>query len=542
MAVPALLLGGSLGLPAQVQAPQRITLSVREADWKNVLRAATENTDLNLSFDPDLDTRVQGLDLKGVTLTELLDDILPSYGLGYTRNGRSLHIVKSDGGLKFYQVDSLALRRTGSKDFSVSASGQTIQAGTSGSSSGGSGSSSGGGQNGSSSAYTSNLRTGTGTDPWQELQVSLINLVFGGSPPEAQTTAQQGSAGSGPAGPVTTAYYKDGKSLIINPGSGMVAVAANVGTQHKVERYLAEMRHRSRRQVLLEAKIVEVTLSKDSQLGVDWNSVLSPGAATGAPGTSIVSSFVPGAITNPNLGPSAGLFTLGVANARVSATLSALARDGKLTVLSSPRLTALNNQKAILRVVQEQAYFLTNSTTSGAGSLAGATTSVNITPLVVPVGIVLDIQPQIGDDGSITLAVNPSVSSVVSISSDTIYATGTSTPLASANLPVVNRRDLDTVVRIQSGETLILAGIIQTSDSVDNAGVPWLKNIPLIGQLFNKDEKSKSRTELAIFITPTLLEDRSEIEANRVEAEKRLLDVGTDPKLPGKATRSLMDP
>jgi len=192
--------------------------------------------------------------------------------------------------------------------------------------------------------------------------------------------------------------------------------------------------------------------------------------------------------------------------------------------------------------VQEQAYFLTSSTTSGAGSLAGATTSVNITPLVVPVGIVLDIQPQIGDDGSITLAVNPSVSSVVSISTDTIYAQGSATPLASANLPVVNRRDLDTVVRIQSGETLVLAGIIQNSESVDHSGVPWLKDIPFIGSLFKKDEKSKSRTELAIFITPTLLEDSQEIAANRAEAEKRLKDVGAEPKLPGKPTRSLTEP
>jgi len=337
MVLPGLLLSASPVLRAQEKPPQLITLSVREADWKDVLRAATEKTDLNLSFDPDLDSRVQGLDLKAVTLQELLDDILPGYGLGYVRTGRSIHIVKSDGGLRFYQVDNLALRRTGSKDFSVSASGQTIQTGSSGGSSGGgsggSGSGSGGGQNGSSSAYTSNLQTGTGTDPWQELQVSLRNLVFGGSQPDAIATPQQGSAGSGPSGPVTTAYYKDGKSLIINPGSGMVAVAANAGTQRKVERFLAEMRHRNRRQVLLEAKIVEVTLTRDSQMGVDWNSVLSPGASTGGTGTSVVSSFVPGAVTNPNLGATAGLFTLGIANARLSATLSALARDGKLTVL-----------------------------------------------------------------------------------------------------------------------------------------------------------------------------------------------------------------
>ena len=541
LVIPVLLLGGAPGLPAQEADPKPISLSVRDADWKDVLRAALENTDLNLSFDPDLDTRVQGLDLKGVTVNELLDEILPGYGLGYVRTGRSIHIVKSDGGLRFYQVDSLSLRRTGKKEFSVTASGQTIQTGSTGGSGSGSGGSSGSGSSGgSTSAYTSSLETGNGNDPWQELQMGLRTLVFGAAPPEAQSAPAPAGAGAG--GPASTSYCKDGKSLLINPGSGIVAVAADPGTQRKVERFLAEMRRRNQRQVLLEAKIVEVTLNNDSQMGVDWKSTLSAGAGSGGPGTSILGSFVTGNTNNPNLSSSDGLFTLGLANARISATLTALARDGRLTVLSSPRLTALNNQKAILRVVEEKAYFVSSSTTSGVGSTTGATTSVNITPLVVPVGIVLDIQPQIGDDGSITLAVNPSVTSVVDVVSDQIDSPGTSSALASATLPEVNRRDLDTVVRIRSGETLVLAGIIQNSESADDRGVPWLKNIPFLGALFNKDEKSKSRTELAIFITPTLLEDSDQIAANRKTAEDRLRDVGTDPKPPGKYVKPLLEP
>jgi MSHA type pilus biogenesis protein MshL len=552
MVMPILFLGGTVGLPAQQPTPKTLTLSVRDADWKDVLRAAMESTNLNLSFDPDVETRVKGLDLKGVTLQELLDEILPDYGLGYVRTGRSIHIMKSDGGLRFYQVDSLALHRTGTKDFMVSASGQTIQTGSSGSSGGGSsssgsggsggsgGSSGSGGSGGSSSSYTSSLSTSNGTDPWEELELGLRTLIFGGSAPEPQTTAaQQPGASSG--GPASSAYYKDGKSLLINPGSGMVAVAADAATHRKVERFLAEMRRRSRRQVLLEAKIVEVTLSNDSQLGVNWNSVLTPGASQGATGTGVTSSFVPGAVTNTTVQNTAGLFTLGVANARVSATLTALAQDGKLKVLSSPRLTALNNQKAILRVVQEQAYFTTTSTTTGAGSTTGAVTTVSITPMVVPVGIVLDIQPEVGDDGSITLAVNPSVSSVVRVATKEVDDANNN-PLASADLPVVNRRDLDTVVRIQSGETLVLAGIIQTSDSATNTGVPWLDRIPFLGALFKKKEISKARTELAIFITPTLMEDGGEIAASRLEAEKRLKDAGADAALPGKPKQPITEP
>lgn len=534
LVMPILFLGGIPALLGREANLKSITLSVRDADWKDVLRAALENSNLNLSFDQGLETRVQGLDLKGVTLEELLDDILPGYGLGYVRTGRSIHIVKSDGGLRFYQVDSLALRRLGSKEFSVSASGQAVQSGSSGG--GGGGQSSGGASN---SAYSSTLQSSNDTDPWQELQVGLRSLIFGAAPPEPQTIAHPGGSGAGAGGPASTAYHQDGKTLLINPGSGVVAVAADPGTQHTVERFLTEMERRSRRQVLLEARIVEVSLTNDSQMGVDWNSVLSAGSGTGGPGTSITGGFVPGTVSNPQLTSSDGLFTLGVANARVSATLTALARDGRLKVLSSPRLTALNNQKAILRVVQEQPYFLSNSTTSGAGSLAGSTTSVNITPIVVPVGIVLDIQAQIADNGDITLSVNPSVTQVARVESDTIGPA--SSPLASANLPVVDRRDLDTVVRIQSGQTLVLAGIIKTSDSVDNRGVPWLKDIPFLGALFKQNDLSKSRTELAIFITPTLLEDPADIEANRQAAEQRLKDAGADANPPGKATKTLQD-
>ena len=522
--IPVLFLGGAWA-PAAPAQPQHMTLSVREADWKDVLKAALADTDLNLSFDPDLDARVQGLDLKGVTVQEILDEILPGYGLSYVRTGRSVHIVKSDGGLRFYQVDSLALRRVGSKAFSVNASGQTIQ--TSGGSGGGSQSSSSGG---SSSAYLSSLTTGNGADPWSELQIGLRTLIFGDNPPEAQVNHDAGAA-SGLGGPAAVAYQRAGRSLIINPGSGVVAVAADPGTHQRVARFLEELQRRSRRQVLLEARIVEVTLDRDSQMGVDWNSLLSPQGAS----PRINGAFVPGATGNAAVGAAQGLFTLTVANARISATLTALARDQRLKVLSSPRLTALNNQKAILRVVREQAYFLSSSQTSGAGSLAGATTTVNVTPVVVPVGIVLDIQPQIADDGSITLSVNPSVSEVADVASFSI--TG-----ASASLPEVDRRDLDTVVRIQSGETLVLAGIIKTSESADNRGVPWLSRVPVLGALFRKDEKSRTRTELAIFITPTLMDDSGQVQAQREAAERRIRDAGGDPGAPGKDVRPLSEP
>jgi MSHA biogenesis protein MshL len=489
-----------------------MTIAVNDADLRDILRAATADTDLNLIFEPGLDTRVQGLNLKGMRLEEILDDILPRLGMFCTRTGRNLYIQKSDANLRFYHVDLLAMSRGGSKTFQVNASGQTAQkAGNSG---------------GNTSAYTSTVQVGLGNDPWAELENGLMLLIFG-------KTVDRPAGASGTSNlPVTRGYSADGKSLLIQPGSGVVMVQGDPATQKRVEAFLKETQERSQRQVQLEARIVEVTLNNDSQMGVNWNNLLST--------TQTRSSFNAGATVNPNLPASAGLLTLVAQSGRVQAVLTALATDNRIKVLSAPRLSTLNNQKAILRVVTEQPYFTTSGqiTPGGVGSTPIATQSVETT--IVPSGIILDIQPQIGDDGYITLAVNPSVSTVVSTAQEpTLF--NSNQPAGSA--PVVNRRDLDAIVRVKSGETLVLAGIMQTTESNTNRGVPWLRNVPVIGSLFSKDEKSRSRSELAIFITPTLMEDALEIGTASRASEKRLTEAGAqvnpppppakaDPKLP----------
>jgi MSHA biogenesis protein MshL len=501
-------------------APGKITLSIRDADLKDLLRAATEGTNLNLIFDPGIDTRVAGLDLKSVTLQELLDQVLPTVNLAYVRNGRTLHIIKSDDGMRYYHMDMLSLRREGTKDFQVDASGQLIQAGGAAGSSGSSGTS-GGSSSGSggtnSSAYTSSLKSANAYDPWQELQSGLTMLVFG----EPVSAAGPATASGTITAPGPVSFSKGGKTLIIQPDSGLIIVGADPTTQRRVDQYLSEFRRRAGRQVLLEARIVEVTLGADSQVGVDWSAILAKGAASGGTGTDVSTTFTPGSTLNTNVTADQGLFQFVVQNARLSATLSALATDGKLKVLSSPRISTLNNEKAILRVVREEAYFLQNTQIVPSGLGTPPITTTTITPLIVPVGIILDIQPQIGDDGAITLSVNPSVSEVVGVNSLTLAQ-------ASATLPVVDRRDLDTVVKLHSGQTLVLAGIIKTRENDTDRGIPWLRRIPLLGNLFSKKEKSKTHTELAIFITPTLIEDSDAMTRVQTDLEQRLRDSGAD--------------
>lgn len=524
------------------ESPRRISLSVRDADLKDLLRAAAEDTDFNITFEADIETRIKGLDLKGVTLQEILDQILPNLGMGYVKTGRTIHIQKSEGGLRFYQVDHLAMRRLGSKAFMVNASGQLIQStgGSGGSTGGSTGGDSGGGGGqgtGSSSAYTSSLNTGNGFDPWDEMRSGLTTLVFG----EPINGDSASVAGGQVAGPTSLSFARNGKTLMIHPDSGLVVLGADPGTHKRVDAYLQELRRRNRRQVLLEARIVEVTLGNDSQIGVDWNGLLSAGAASGGTGTDIRGTFATGTTSNTNLDAATeGLAKLVVQNARIAATLSALAREGRLQVLSSPRISTLNNQKAILRVVREEAFFLQNSQTTASGS-GPVTTTVNITPMVVPVGIVLDILPQVSDDNTVTLAVNPSISEIVAVRSLVVQGVGNSGG-ASATLPVVDRRDLDAVVRLKSGETLVLAGIIRSKEGVDDRGVPWIRKIPFLGNFFTKKEKTKTHTELAIFITPTLIDDSEQMAVQRDVSEKRLEKAGANLKPEPQTSSSIKEP
>ena len=487
--------------------PDKLSLAVNDADLRDILRAATSGTDVNLIFDPGLETRVQGLDLKDMSLDELLGQVLPGLGLGYDRDGRNLHIHKLDAGMRFYHVELLAAARTGAKSFAVNASGQVMQAG-------------GGSGGASSSAYTSSVQMAHASDPWADVESGLVLMVFG------KPMAQGPATGIG-----SRSYAADGKTLLIQPNSGLVGVGADPATQARVEAYLREQRQRTQRQVLLEARIVEVTLNNDSQMGVDWNGLLSTN------GNQPSASFSTGAALNPALAPaSQGVLTILAQSGRVQATLSALAKDNQVKVLSAPRLSTLNNQKAILRVVREDAYSMPSSQITPGTAAGGAVATGQIQPLIVPVGIILDIQPEIGDDGVITLAVNPSISEVVQEKTFAVPNLDGAVQ-ATTTLPVVDRRDLDTVVRIRSGETLVLAGIISTREFTENRGVPWLRSVPLIGQLFSRNEKTRTRTELAIFITPTLMEDAAQIRAEKESAEKRLSASGAQVQPPAPEFR-----
>jgi MSHA biogenesis protein MshL len=285
------------------------------------------------------------------------------------------------------------------------------------------------------------------------------------------------------------------------------------------------------RQVLIEAKIIEVTLNKDYQLGVNWAAVLNPSIAftgllppaLGVPNPSTGLSL--GQPINQNVNPSLGSFQYGISNSKVGVLIDALSRQGQLKVLSSPRVSTLNNQKAVIRVVREDVFFTQSSLASL--TLGGNVTTQNIINQIVPIGVVMEIIPQVGSNGDITLSVNPSISELVEVKT---FATASGAAVSTQ--PVIDRRDLDTVAKVRSGQSLLIAGIMKERRAEELRGVPWLMNVPFVGAAFRRTEQSAQRTELVILITPTIMvgkrmEDLTQEAQERIQKMEKKFKLGT---------------
>ncbi|HET7321294.1 MAG TPA: pilus (MSHA type) biogenesis protein MshL, partial [Longimicrobiaceae bacterium] len=350
------------------------------------------------------------------------------------------------------------------------------------------------------------------SDLWEQIRVSLDGLVFDAPATDASTGTATASAngnvgynGLARASGAFSRVGEDGRRLIINPMSGTILVSAPVERLGQVARFLATVEASVQRQVLIEAKIVEVELNRHSEFGIDWSFMGTLG------GTS-----VSGGATHPLPSPtgttnsSGGVeFTLGGAGDKVNVVLHALETQGDVRVLSSPRVSALNNQPAVINVTTDQVFFsVTRQPILGPnGGTIGFNTEV--VPQQVAVGIVLNVFPQISADNTIIMNVRPVVTDLkaekkIQLADDT-----------QVSAPIIDRRESDTVVRVRGGETVVLGGLIQTSEGDESSGIPVLSSIPLIGGLFGGTSHSETRRELVIFLTPTIVAGQAPSGAGR---------------------------
>ena len=291
--------------------------------------------------------------------------------------------------------------------------------------------------------------------------------------------------------------FREAASVITNAETGIITVRATSRQHEKVQEFIDRVVSSARRQVLIEATIVEVTLSDGYQQGISWE--LLPNNNSGF--------TLSGPSTNTNVRGPTNPYTLKWTSTSrgVSAALEILRSFGTVKVLSSPKLTVLNNQTATLKVSEDFVYFNVKSDTTTTANV-GTTVGVTTTPQSVSVGFFMSLTAQISDADTVTLNVRPSISSIAYLAQDPNPIIPKDIPNF---IPQIRTREIESLMRVQSGETAVLGGLMEDRMDNRNGRIPLVGDIPLLGELFNSRNNTSSKTELVVFIRPTVIHDAS---------------------------------
>jgi MSHA biogenesis protein MshL len=449
---------------------------------------------MGISIDPEVRGTTSAT-LRNVTLDSALIELVTRRGYAYQVQGTVLRVVPIRMETRNYKLDYVALSRVGTMSTVVQrrlSNNMGNFGGQSGSATGLSTQAAGFGNAGASGADV--LTAQSVADVWQEIRVSLAGILQAGQPQSTRgpSTDQGNANGGGTYGSgATSASFADGSSLVISPMSGLINVTAMPDKLRDIEAFIDTFQASVLRQVMIEAKIVEVTLSKTFEFGIDWNVVSKEGNAT----FSLRND--PSTQTTGNAGNIN--FTLTNGSTSINAVLTALASQGNVNVLSNEKTTALNNQRAIFNVTTDEVFF--NISRSPLLGPNGTVISLQnqVTPQQISVGVVLDVLPQISADNVLTMDIRPAVTSIARVDSISL-SDGTS-----ATAPVIARREGDTIARLRAGETMVIGGLVQTRRENIEGGIPVLKDIPLLGWAFKSVKQIETRTELVIFLTPTIV-------------------------------------
>lgn len=298
------------------------------------------------------------------------------------------------------------------------------------------------------------------------------------------------------------------KQLVVNETSGIILVSDFTENLDKIASFLADVEEGSKRQVLIQAHIMEVSLKDSFSLGVDWKVIIDK-----ATNISMAQVLIPAA-AGISTAVNSSAFKFSAPGSDFSAVLEAMKEQGNVNMLSSPKISALNNQKAVIKLTTKEVSWVSTKTTQN--NAIGGQDTFTTTPQVDEVGIFLDVTPQIGQDGSITMQIHPSVSEIREISTS---------PDKSSTKPVINVREIDTMVDARAGETIVIAGLISDRLAETKRSVPLLGDIPYLGMFFSYNKQERTKSELVIMMTPYILNTKS-VDEIRVEHEKRLRDMG----------------
>ena len=535
--------------PKATSKAQTYSVVVNEVPVKEILFALARESKLNIDIHPSIQGRVT-LNAVDQTLPAILERLARQVDLTYKMENNVLYITPDQPVLRTYKIDYVNINRDTEgfigADGQISSSAQSTGAGSS------STTTSGNGANNSSRTLVSSKSK---NHLWESLITNIKELLtetdkevivtrFGSvgdktnsnEKTTADTTKTQVDANKAEADQRNEqrSEYKTlfAANVIANPETGVISVRATSKQHEKVREFIDNVMHDARKQVLVEATIVEVTLNDSFQAGIDWsrlnNNRLTNSGFEFSQTLGADSTFSNGRIIssgNTALGtPSGAGFAIGYLNpisriGNIAASITLLKQFGDTKVLSSPKLMVLNNQTAVLKVVDNLVYFTVQAQQSQ-GAIGGNTLATfTTTPNIVPVGIVMSVTPQISDSGIVNVNVRPTITRV--------FGEGIRDPnpqllAIESRVPQIRVREMESMLQINSGSTAILGGLMQDEIVKNTDKVPGLSDVPGVGQVFTGKNDANRKTELVIFLRPTVISNAS-LESDELQSYKQYL-------------------
>lgn len=497
----ALIPAIDLNLGGAKASANRFDVRVNNAEAREFFMGLVEDTPYNMVVHPNVKGKIS-LNLKNVTIPEVMETLRDVYGFEFNQTSAGFHVLPVRLQSRIFYVNYLNLKRSGTSEMTIS-SGQISQSATSGE---------------SSSTVTENqaaakISTSNEADIWSELRTSLLSII-----------------GTG-----------DGKSITLSPQTGIIVVRAMPAELREVGSFLREVQSSLQRQVILEAKIIEVELNDGFQSGINWGKIatgdggdrsLTIGQTGG--GTIFDSNGVNTSLSGEtgNLNPDnfsavdalnvagfGGVFTAAIKLANFDAFIELLKTQGDVQVLSSPRVATMNNQKAIIKVGQDE-FFVTDIESPDISGDGASTNVPDITLTPFFSGIALDVTPQIDQQGIVTLHIHPSVSEVSDQTKSFIVAGEAQTlPLALSSI-----RESDNIVRASNGQLVVIGGLMKNTTTNDVASTPLLGDLPVVGAAFRHTKEVARKSELVILLRPIVV-DSPQVWGQYISGSSQRIDV-----------------
>ena len=451
----------------------RFDLAVNKAPAREFFVGLMQGSRWNVVLSPEIQGEIS-LELKDVSVPLVMDIVRDVYGFEYKITDNIYQVSPAKLKTVIFPVNYLNVKREGSSVIRVN-SGEVAQNYASGTSNNQGNAFSNQNRRAGSSGNNENsfgteIETKTENDFWKELQSSLQMLVSGS--PESK--------------------------VMVSPQTSSVIVRAYPANIREVADYLSAIQDVMGRQVLLEARVLEVILGDSFQSGIDWSSIASSSSSSNLTFTQNGRQ-----VTNPDdTSLLAGVFNISFADSNFDLMIDLLETQGMVQVLSSPRISTLNNQKAVIKVGTDE-FFVTDISSTTVANAGSSTTSPDVTLTPFFSGIALDVTPQIDPDGNIVLHIHPSISEVED--QEKLLTLGdeqVTLPLARSTI-----RESDSIIRAQSGQVVVIGGLMQTQTSDTDSGLPFLKDVEGLGHLFKQKNMRNRKTELVILIRPILVED-----------------------------------